>query len=112
MDSFPPLLLVDFSSLTLLLGVLDLSSLTHLLEVLDLYSLIVELYLSPPPHLSFPLPSVARDVVPLLLLVSLQPPLVPTGMLQAAHTLPDTCWLQAPHDHGENLHLNPNLLLL
>ena len=81
MESFPPLLLVDFSSLTLLLGVLDLSSLTHLLEVLDLYSLIVELYLSPPPHLSFPLPSVARGVVPLLLLVSLHPPLV-TGMLQ------------------------------
>ena len=82
MDSFQPLLLVDFSSLTLLLGVLDLSSLTHLLEVLDLYSLIVELYLSPPPHLSFPLPSVARGVVPLLLLVYLLPPLVPKGMLQ------------------------------
>ena len=82
MDSFPPLLLVDLSSLTLLLVVLDLSSLTHLLDVLDVYYRIVELYLSPLPHLSFPLPSVARGVVPLLLLVSLQPPLVPTGMLQ------------------------------
>ena len=24
-----------------------------------------------------------------------------------AHTLPHTCWLQAPHDHGENWHLHP-----
>ena len=82
MDSFPPLLLVDLSSLTLLLVVLDLSSLTHLLQALDLVSLIVELYLSPPPQLSFFLPSVARGVVPLLQMVSLQPPLVPKGMLQ------------------------------